>query len=245
MNDNGKYFDENFIITLTIEGTPYEDVEVKVNNPHKTIRKQIDSIIKVFELPKIDKGANFIQYELKQIIYNESKDLDLEDEDGRELTFLDYNLRPGDHLLLVSVPLAGRPAITVILQSGLNGFKSQKIEMMAFKVWPIEWSILVGDFIREVISMFSLPLFDHSFQIKYSLHIGPGIDSIICDTNSPLNEYVGLMVNEDINSSVIQTSNLNIYLHATKSSHRNMIGSLLERWSNYKRRLIIRNYLLT
>lgn len=45
----------DLIVKMTIDGTSFKDVEVKVNDPSKTIRDQINSIIDVFELPKTDK----------------------------------------------------------------------------------------------------------------------------------------------------------------------------------------------
>ena len=62
------YEEEEFIINLTIDGTEFEEVEVKVTDPNKTIRDQITSIVSVFELPKIDNGGNPIQYLLGQIM---------------------------------------------------------------------------------------------------------------------------------------------------------------------------------
>ena len=60
---NEEFFDdEEFIINLTIDGTSYEEVEVKVTDPNKTIRDQISSIVQVFDLPKMDGGGNPIQY---------------------------------------------------------------------------------------------------------------------------------------------------------------------------------------
>lgn len=106
---NNVNYDEDFIITLTIDGTTYDDVEVKVNDPNRPIRDQIASIISVFQLPKIDQGGNPIQYLLGQIV-EEGEDpeiLEFEDEDGREQALVDYEVMPGDHLHLISVPIAG------------------------------------------------------------------------------------------------------------------------------------------
>lgn len=109
MNDEEMYYDEDFIINLSIEGSSFEEVEVKVSDPYKTIRDQISSIVQVFELPKMDNGGNPIQYLLGQIIDDdeEPRILDFEDEDGREQTLMDYNIQPGDSLQLISVPIAG------------------------------------------------------------------------------------------------------------------------------------------
>lgn len=104
-----EFYDDEFIINLTIDGTSFEEVEVKVTDPNKTIRDQISSIVSVFELPKIDNGGNPIQYLLGQIMDDgdEPVILEFEDEDGREQCLMDYNVQPGDHLHLISVPIAG------------------------------------------------------------------------------------------------------------------------------------------
>ena len=104
-----EFYDDEFIIILTIDGTPYEEVEVKVTDPNKTIRDQINSIVSVFELPKIDNGGNPIQYLLGQIMEGgiEPEILEFEDAEGREQALIDYNVQPGDHLHLISVPIAG------------------------------------------------------------------------------------------------------------------------------------------
>ncbi len=104
-----EFYDDEFVIVLTIDGTEYDEVEVKVNDPHKTIRDQISSIVSVFELPKIDNGGNPITYLLGQIMDDgdEPQILELVDADGREQALIDYNIEPGDHLHLISVPIAG------------------------------------------------------------------------------------------------------------------------------------------
>ena len=106
---NEEFYDDEFVINLTIDGTSYEEVEVKVTDPNKTIRDQINSIVHVFELPKLDNGGNPIQYLLGQIMEEgeEPEILEFEDEDGREQALVDYNIQPGDHLHLISVPIAG------------------------------------------------------------------------------------------------------------------------------------------
>ena len=107
--ENEEIYDDEFIINLTIDGTSYEEVEVKVTDPNKTIRDQIASIVSVFELPKLDNGGNPIQYLLGQIMEDgdEPEILEFEDEDGREQALIDYNVQPGDYLHLISVPIAG------------------------------------------------------------------------------------------------------------------------------------------
>lgn len=107
--ENEEFYDDEFIITLTIDGTAYEEVEVKVTDPSKTLRDQINSIVQVFELPKMDGGGTPIQYVLGRPT-DDSDDpeiLEFEDEDGREQCLMDYNIQPGDHLHLISIPIAG------------------------------------------------------------------------------------------------------------------------------------------
>jgi hypothetical protein len=101
--------DDEFIIHLTIDGTAYEEVEVKVSDPNKTIRDQISSIVAVFELPRLDNGGTPIQYLLGQITEDDDEPLilEFEDEEGREQALIDYNIQPGDRLHLISVPIAG------------------------------------------------------------------------------------------------------------------------------------------
>lgn len=108
-NTEQDFYDEDFIIYLTIDGTEYKDIEVKVSDPNKTIRDQISSIIRVFELPEKDNGGNCIQYMLGQMLDEgeEPEILDFEDEYGRECCFMDYNIQPGDCLNLLSIPIAG------------------------------------------------------------------------------------------------------------------------------------------
>ena len=104
-----EFYQEEFIVMLTIDGTSYDEIEVKVTDPNKTVRDQINSIVQVFELPKMDNGGNPIQYLLGQMLDDseEPEILDFEDEDGREQCLMDYNVQPGDNLHLISVPIAG------------------------------------------------------------------------------------------------------------------------------------------
>jgi hypothetical protein len=109
MNDEEMYYDEEFIINLSIEGSSFEEVEVKVSDPYKTIRDQISSIVQVFELPKMDNGGNPIQYLLGKLMEDDEEPaiLEFEDENGREMALIDYDIQPMDHLHLISVPIAG------------------------------------------------------------------------------------------------------------------------------------------
>lgn len=109
-NENEEFYDDEFIVNLTIEGTSYDAVEVKITDANRTIHDQIANIVKVFELPKTDNGGNPIQYLLGRIVDGNEEEpdiLDFEDEDGCEQCLLDYNIQPGDNLHLISVPIAG------------------------------------------------------------------------------------------------------------------------------------------
>jgi len=110
MNENNEevfYDDEEFIVHLTIEGTEVSETNIKITDPQKTIRDQINSIVHVFELPKVDNGGNPIIYRLGRVVDGEDQMLEFEDEDGREQCILDYGIQPGDHLQLIQVPIAG------------------------------------------------------------------------------------------------------------------------------------------
>lgn len=110
MSDTNKIeYEDDFVISLTIDGTEYEDVEVKVTDLNKTIREQIKSIVSVFELSEIDNTGNPIPYLLGQIMVEgeEPKILEPKDEKGCEQTLIDYNIKPGDKLHLLAVPLYG------------------------------------------------------------------------------------------------------------------------------------------
>ena len=102
-----EFYQEEFIVMLTIDGTSYDEIEVKVTDPNKTIRDQINSIVQVFELPKMDGGGNPVQYVMGQVIDDEDVILEFEDDEGREMALIDYNIQPGDHLHLISIPIAG------------------------------------------------------------------------------------------------------------------------------------------
>lgn len=106
-----KTVDEEMLVNLTIEGTEYEDVEVKITDPNKTLRNQITSIISVFELPETDSCGHPIQY-LLGIIMEEGEEpdiLELEDENGQEKTLVDYKIQTNDNLHLISVPAYACP----------------------------------------------------------------------------------------------------------------------------------------
>ena len=84
-------------------------LSVEVTDPNKTIRDQINSIVQVFELPKMDNGGNPIQYLLGKLMEDDEEPviLEFEDENGREMALVDYEIMPMDRLHLISVPIAG------------------------------------------------------------------------------------------------------------------------------------------
>ena len=106
---NERFYDEDYIINLTIDGTPFQNVEVKVTEPNKTIRNQIDRIVQVFDLPKSYNGGTPIQYLLGRMLKDrdEPEILDFEDEEGQPETLLNYDIKSGDRLCLISPPLYG------------------------------------------------------------------------------------------------------------------------------------------
>lgn len=99
---------KGFIINLTIDGTKHKKVELSIN-PNRTIKQLINHIIHIFGLPKIDNAGNSIQYLLGKMLDNNSESaiLKSENEEGIDMTLLDYNIHSGSHLHLISVPIAG------------------------------------------------------------------------------------------------------------------------------------------
>ena len=123
-----EFFEDEFIINLTIEGTAYEDVEVNMTNPNKTICEQIESIVRVFELPKSDSCGTPIQYLLGQMLEDDEEPtiLDFKDEDGNEQSILDYGIKPGDCLRLLSVPAYACPIPAKIEKEWLQYYLRNK-----------------------------------------------------------------------------------------------------------------------
>ena len=108
-NQDYQDYGDDFIINLSIEGTEFEEVEVKVEDPHRSIRELINNIIREFELPKMDNGGNPIEYFLGRMGENDEDPFifQFEDDNGYEQCLLDYNVNPGDNLLLVRNIIAG------------------------------------------------------------------------------------------------------------------------------------------
>lgn len=97
-----------FLITLTIDGTNYEEVEVKVSDMDKSLKEQINKIVEVFQLPKTNGSDMPVEYQLGRTKEGEESEIfEREDEKGREKCLRDFNIKPGDHLHLFTDPIAG------------------------------------------------------------------------------------------------------------------------------------------
>ena len=99
---NNEYEDPLFV-TLSIEGTQLEEVEVEITDPMRSISEQIKRIVETFELQKMDSNGNPITYCMGQ--EREDSDpliFDFQDEQGREQTLVDYNVKFGDKLFLIT-----------------------------------------------------------------------------------------------------------------------------------------------
>lgn len=128
---------DDFFIYLTIEGTPIENVKMEVADPMKTIREQINSIEEIFHLSKMDRGYPFIySLGLVEDDIDSPHILEFDDADGREQTLIDYNVQPGDHLSLISIPVAGGCPFTFfpspkekrnIWQSLIEGIRKEQV----------------------------------------------------------------------------------------------------------------------
>ena len=103
------------IVNLSIEGTEYEDMEVEVSDTHRTIRQQIENIIRVFDLPTNGYDGSPIEYFLSKMMIDDNEEepfvMEFEDEDGNEMTLLDFDVKSGDHIALVRNVLYGSAII--------------------------------------------------------------------------------------------------------------------------------------
>lgn len=100
--------DGDFIIILTIDGSEYEEVELKVQDPNKSLLEIVDNIVRVFELPKLDPAGNPTVYMLVlELDAGEYTVLDYQDEYGRDTIMDDYHIQSGDHLHLIRQVIAG------------------------------------------------------------------------------------------------------------------------------------------
>ena len=108
-NQDYQDYGDDFIINLSIDGTEFEEVEVKVEDPHRSISDLINNIIREFELPKMDNGGNPIEYLLGRADSesDEAEIFQFEDENGYDLCLLDYDVKPGDNLNLERNIIAG------------------------------------------------------------------------------------------------------------------------------------------
>lgn len=176
---SNKFFnDEDFFINLTIDGTSYEEVEVKVTDPNKTIRDQINSIVQLFELPKMDNGGTPIQYLLGQMLddSDDPKILDFEDEDGHEQSLMDYNIQPGDSLHLCACPVAYACPVPDEMEKELYNddfiihLTIEGTEFEGIEVKVTDPSKTIRDQINSIIRVFELPKMDNGGNpIQYLL----------------------------------------------------------------------------
>ena len=101
-------YEDDFIINLSIENTEFEEVEVKVEDPNRTIRDLINNIIREFDLPKMGEDGKPYSYFLGRPVGGDNPEIfKFEDENGFELCLLDNNVLPGDHITLVRDIWAG------------------------------------------------------------------------------------------------------------------------------------------
>lgn len=93
---------------LTIDGTGYDQCEVSVD-PYKTIRQQINDIIRIFELP-VESGSGYRYEYIMGLMRNGADDesepeiLSMTDDDGHELSLKDYGVVSGDHIAIIGPP---------------------------------------------------------------------------------------------------------------------------------------------
>lgn len=104
--ENENLFDSELIVTLKIGE---EENEVMIEDLNKTIRDEVATIVNVFNLPKLDGGGNPVIYELYKIEPGNPEGILLrtEDENGDEMAMIDFDIKRGDYLELVQVPIAG------------------------------------------------------------------------------------------------------------------------------------------
>ena len=243
MTSPKEFYEEDFFIFLTIEGTEYENIEVKVSDPHKTIRNQINSIIQVFELPMVDNGGNYIQYILGQMS-DESEEpeiLDFEDEDGHEQCFFDYNVQPNAQLYLIPVPLSGCPPLHVVvnLESPLPYDNKVNIEEIIVNVGELR-NKEVCDFIKYLVRTLHLPLFYKSSLVEYTLSIWDNNSLVLCETSEQLIKYIITLIKQDIKASM----DLRIYLNGKVSKYTNYGGAIIERLLYNFTKIVYKKYLL-
>lgn len=239
------FYDEDLIILLTIDGTQYEKIEVKVTDPNKTIRDQINSIVQVFKLSK-SMGGGYVTYLLgiERNAEEEAEILDLEDDNGREQCLLDYNIQNGDHLHLVAVPLCGRPKLTLELNlicdedgTGFDLNSVEKIEIFIGSLWNQEVKYLI----RYIVEKLNLPLLYRGSYIEYSLSYWDKDKGYIeCYVCRELSEYMHILINQDTDMSL----ELRMRLSAEISHHRNYICFLFEKWHRNLGKYLCSNFLI-
>ena len=231
-----EFYDDDFIIYLTIEGTSHEDVMVRVTDPCKPIREQIKSIVQVFELPKVDNGGFPIPYLLGQIMDDEEepKILDYVDEDGREQCLIDYNIQPGDHLHLISVTLCG----TLPIKVEVRGTKMKHCVLEIYDGTLQNKN--VGAFLKYIIETFHFPIFDNGYYIEYSLSIRERNRIIKCDAHKRLWDYIAIQIKND--TMPFGEFDLRMFLYTEQSKYKNRLGAFFEKWHLYCGQILYKIY---
>ena len=88
-----------FWVTLTIDGTQYENHAVEISNPEKTIWEFINAIIEKFELPKRDEQGYPIIYQLAKM---EGQEWHISEAENEHCRIGDW-VKPNDQLRLVTI----------------------------------------------------------------------------------------------------------------------------------------------
>ena len=88
-----------FWVTLTIDGTQYENHAVEISNPEKTIWEFINAIIEKFELPKRDEQGYPIIYQLAKM---EGQEWHISEAENEHCRIGDW-VKPNDQLGLVTI----------------------------------------------------------------------------------------------------------------------------------------------
>lgn len=239
--EDKRLYNEEFIIHLTIVDTSYNDVEIRVSDPNKTIQEQINSIMQVFGLSKAFQG-HYVEWRLGQDDGDGVTVFDCDD------SLLDYHVQTGDSLQLIHIPLCGVPFLTLCLAfdgvyknrniNGSNGLLNVQVIMDDF----VGTNINVECFAKHLIEMLHLPLFSDGYIIKYTLSYWDedSRKNVKCDTYKPLREYLSILINQDKNAE----GKWRMGLFAEKTKNRNHCFFLLERLNQTFNRILNNNCIL-
>lgn len=109
MENNEEFFDERLLVKLTIAGTNVEEELVEITDPNRTVHDTIVKMMESYQLPKMDPDGNIRIYQLARMNEEtgEKQILEQENENGEEMSLIEYNIDRDDHLYLMYTPLAG------------------------------------------------------------------------------------------------------------------------------------------